>query len=792
MKNRRWRRGAALGLGVFLAFQSVQPALAPVSILNPAARAYAYTERSASVKATSLNIRSDAGTDSSVVAKLSYGTAVTVIGEKTASDGVLWYQIRFSGSGGTQQTGYASSQYIKFPVAYAADADFEAYLDAQGFPESYRAGLRELHAQYPNWVFTAQHTGIDWEEAIKNESVITRNLVSSTSISSWKSIQDGAYNWDTSSWNGFDGANWVQASEDIIRYYMDPRNFLNEKYIFQFLLQSYNASAHTAEGLESMVEGTFLESKSTENAGGLGPGESSGGPGAVTSPTDGAQTPADGPGSGTVTEVTGSQNTAADSNGGPGMEAPSGAVQAPSASEGAGSGENGTSIQAPGDSGSYIPEGNTNGPVMEAPGGGSGTTSSGISMEAPGSGNGGSGVSLVGPQASISGKKREYLAEIGPGVGLSGPVSGGTVNNSSSGPGSDTSGSGTTAASQDNGAPASGSRSYVDIIMDAGAQSGVNPYVLAAMIIQEQGTAGTSPMISGTVSGYEGIYNFFNVEAYETSSMSKVAKGLSYAAQSGSYNRPWNSVERSIIGGALNYGENYVKAGQDTFYLKKFNVQGKNMYKHQYMTNVQGAASEGAKMAEAYTDDVKQTALEFKIPVYNNMPAEASAMPTADGSPNNKLSSLEVSGFAMTPAFSKDTVSYDVIVNSSVTSVTVAASAIESHAQVSGTGTVSLNGSGAEVKVSVTAQNGTVREYLIRIAQSAGGPMASGTSEGSSQGPGGGSDTSAGPGVTAGPGAAGGPGSSGPGVTILGPGGTAAASESSMNGPGGDSVTVVN
>ena len=243
MKRKKWKKAAALGLGVLLAVETPWTAL---NGWNPAAVAQAYTERSATVKATSLNIRSDAGTNYSVVARLNYGTAVTVIGEKQASDGVLWYQVRFSGSGGNQQTGYASSQYIKFPVSYSADADFEAYLDAQGFPESYRAGLRELHAQYPSWVFTAQHTGLDWETVIENESVITRNLVASSSISSWKSIEDGAYNWDTSSWNGFDGSSWVQASEDIIRYYMDPRNFLNEKYIFQFLLQSYNSSTHSA------------------------------------------------------------------------------------------------------------------------------------------------------------------------------------------------------------------------------------------------------------------------------------------------------------------------------------------------------------------------------------------------------------------------------------------------------------------------------------------------------------------------------------------------------------------
>ena len=61
----------------------------------------AYTERSATANANgTLNVRSGPGTTYSVVAKLSQGAAVTVIGEASASDGALWYQIRFTGSGG--------------------------------------------------------------------------------------------------------------------------------------------------------------------------------------------------------------------------------------------------------------------------------------------------------------------------------------------------------------------------------------------------------------------------------------------------------------------------------------------------------------------------------------------------------------------------------------------------------------------------------------------------------------------------------------------------------------------
>lgn len=149
-----------------------------------------------------------------------------------------------------------------------------------------------MHAQYPNWTFTAFQTNLDWNTALKNESVIGRNLVASSSISSWKSTETGAYDWGTGTWPGFDGSSWVQASSDIIAYYMDPRNFLNDKYIYQFMKQSYDSSLHTKTGLQNMVSGTFLSgtvsggssvstgtgssSGSSSSGSATGPGSSSG------------------------------------------------------------------------------------------------------------------------------------------------------------------------------------------------------------------------------------------------------------------------------------------------------------------------------------------------------------------------------------------------------------------------------------------------------------------------------------------------------------------------------------
>ena len=763
MKVKKYKRGLAVMLGLALAVQL--PGAVPFHPMDT----YAYTG-AATVKASSLNVRSGAGTGYQAIGRLAAGASIQVLGEQRGTDGKTWYQIRFSGTGGTEQTGYVSAEYVRLPVSYTTDSDFEAKLSAEGFPESYKNGLRQLHAQYPNWVFKAKKTGLDWNTVIENEALLGRNLVSSGSISSWKSVESGAYNWDNSTWTGFDGSNWVAASEDIIRYYMDPRNFLDDTYVFQFLSHEYNSSTQTRDGLAKMVEGSFLSGttdstgtgSSTGSTGASGPSGSSGSSGGVSKDGPGRSQGKDqdvnhGPG---VSGSSRNSGSPAGSTGEVSLEAPHASVtprnhnlvmtgigvgEAPgSSSQNTGAPSNPSGSNAPSSSGSS----NTVGPGVSS---GSGGSDSSVSVgQAPGSGG----------QSSGTGSSQ-----------TSGPSGSSSSQNagSSSGPSSSGSSSGTPSSNT-----GSGSKLYVDIIMDAAAQSGVSPYVLAAMILQEQGTNGGSPLISGNYSGYPGYYNFFNVEAYQSGSMSAIQTGLRYASQSGSYGRPWNTVEKSIIGGAQNYGDNYVKAGQNTFYLKKFNVQGSNLYKHQYMTNIQGAASEAERLSKAYSS-VKDSALEFQIPVYNNMLETACAAPVGDGSPNNKLSSLSAEGYSLTPSFGKDTESYNLIVNTSVSSIQVNAAAADSKASVSGAGSIPLNGSTTDIAITVTAENGSARTYTIHVVKQDGGPVSSGSSgsagspssPGSSEGPGGGNGSS-------GPGSSGGSGSSGGGNT-----------------PGGSNVTIV-
>ncbi len=574
--------------------------------------------RVAVIRGSVVNVRTSPSTSAGKAGALNSNTAITVTGEVQGSDGYTWYAITGGGL-----SGYVRSDYVKFPTQYTGDADFESYLNQQGFPESYKNGLRQLHAEFPNWVFKAFHTNLDWNTVLAAELSGTGSLVESSSISSWKSTDAGKYDWNTSTWPGFDGATWVAASREIVAYYMDPRNFLDESYVFQFLEQSYKENVQNLNGLQTMLKGSFMEgavSLSSDSA--LRSGST-----AAASASSSASTSSVSSGSDGVIDFNGPGEATADSN-----------VDTTETTVGS---TNDTIISAGG------------------PGGAVGSNSSDNTM----------------PGGSVSTDSSRSAAN------------------------------------------------YAEIIMEAARQSGVSPYVLAAMILQEQGS-GTS----GSISGQSGYYNYFNVGAYATSDMTAIQRGIWYASQSGSYNRPWTSIEKSIVGGALFYAENYLNAGQNTLYLKKWNVQGSNMYKHQYMTNVPGAAEEGAKLSAAYSSDMKSAAHEFSIPVYLNMPETAAAKPTGDGSPNNKLSSLSVNGFTLTPGFQMDTEQYTLVVDPSVTEVNVSASQAESHAQISGTGTVTLSEASTAVNITVTAQNGSTRTYQIVINKGANGQTGSGQS----------------------------------------------------------------
>ncbi len=156
--------------------------------------------------------------------------------------------------------------------------------------------------------------------------------------------------------------------------------------------------------------------------------------------------------------------------------------------------------------------------------------------------------------------------------------------------------------------------SYADTFMEAGKLSKANPYHLAAKVRIEQGTKGNYLGL-GTREGYENIFNFFNIGAYNHDGRTATENGAIYAAATGSYGRPWTNQYKALVGGAQFFASSYINVGQDTIYFEKFNVVYKDkLYKHQYMTNVQGGRSTAVSMKRGYSADVLASELYFKIP----------------------------------------------------------------------------------------------------------------------------------------------------------------------------------
>lgn len=210
---------------------------------------------------TDLRIRTSP-VSGSVITKVDGGFKFDIYEEVDTSSG-LWYGIGFY-LNGDYYRGYVTSEYVTVDKRndYKPDADFEEYLDSQGFPDSYKDGLRQLHAQYPNWVFVADHNGKDWSDVLENQNVIGRSLTYGSAKSSWKSVADGCYDWESGKYTQLDSGGWVQASSALVEYALDPRNFLNADNIFMFENLSFDSSLQDESGLESMVDGTFMDNSS--------------------------------------------------------------------------------------------------------------------------------------------------------------------------------------------------------------------------------------------------------------------------------------------------------------------------------------------------------------------------------------------------------------------------------------------------------------------------------------------------------------------------------------------------
>lgn len=184
------------------------------------------------VNGSGVNLRQGPGTNYSALKTISNNSEFMLVSnnlyqsEKGCDNG--WYKIYYEGSA----SGYICSDYIEVTtLAYneTPTNECEQNLADLGFPSSYWGGLCSLKDSHPNWQFKPILTGIEWSEAVDNESACGTSYIAS-SIST---------NIDSTCINQYKNT-WYPASSSAVAYYMDPRNFLTEQYIFQFEYLKYD------------------------------------------------------------------------------------------------------------------------------------------------------------------------------------------------------------------------------------------------------------------------------------------------------------------------------------------------------------------------------------------------------------------------------------------------------------------------------------------------------------------------------------------------------------------------
>lgn len=123
---------------------------------------------------------------------------------------------------------------------------YKQTLTKADFPESYHSYLLELHARHPNWNFIAEKLSMNFDDAVIGESGNGANLLQGSNNAFDKgyfSTASNSYNLWTDIFYEYESEpGYYNASQEAIAYYMDPRNYLNEKYIFTFETLEYSSN----------------------------------------------------------------------------------------------------------------------------------------------------------------------------------------------------------------------------------------------------------------------------------------------------------------------------------------------------------------------------------------------------------------------------------------------------------------------------------------------------------------------------------------------------------------------
>lgn len=257
-----------------------------------------------------------------------------------------------------------------------------------------------------------------------------------------------------------------------------------------------------------------------------------------------------------------------------------------------------------------------------------------------------------------------------------------------------------------------------------GEKYNINPVALASRVRQEQG-AGNSAMISGTYAGYEGLYNYFNIQATGSTRDEILQNGLKEARTGSTMMLPdgtvstgsWDTPEKALIGGSLKFANHYILRNQNTLYAQKFDYDGafNGKYWHQYMTNIMAAYSEGNQVGRSYrATGQTDNNIVFLIPVYDERP-ESSPKPAERKNQNRCINSLTVNDQEVIGTFSKDQRDFYFNVDADTTSADIQVKAAADTSSVQFNNIGDLKHKVEVTKITVTAEDGSSTTYRLIV-----------------------------------------------------------------------------
>lgn len=167
------------------------------------------------------------------------------------------------------------------------------------------------------------------------------------------------------------------------------------------------------------------------------------------------------------------------------------------------------------------------------------------------------------------------------------------------------------------------------------------------------------------------------------------------------YNFGYDSSKLTLVSGTLNAAPAFDGTKKSASYTFKFRAKAS------------GTATVSFNIYEAIDWNFKNFSYTSKTTKTTTIITQAQL--EASYSKNNYLSNLKVDGYSLSPTFNKDTSNYSLTLENDVRSINVTGSKADSTASVSGLGQHSLAEGVNKINISVTAQNGSTRTYVLNV-----------------------------------------------------------------------------